>query len=252
MNATYNFCFFHPTKGATRPEILTLLEKLINRGATIYRFRKDIRFTNLVATEFLAKIRGDLDENGVDKRTGTIYRDERIGVKPEELIFEEGSNSEIWASFFVTTSTHQRMNFTLFVNAPEKDGEFARLVVEEPYLEEDLGAVASLLELAEEVNSCLPVWFAWCGHEYELDRLRSHFSLAEVKSLVWANFYSSEFMEKLGGDLILRAPSHQIIQSKNGATILLSPSPLVKPLPELIEKLSQHFHLEKNVISHGP
>jgi hypothetical protein len=122
--------------------------------------------------------------------------------------------------------------------------------VEAPYLKEDSSAVATMLDLVKLLNLHLPVWFARGDHELNLNHLESQLSLERVSALAWANLFCREFVEHVGQTFLAQAPSYQTLTFKRGVLLLLSPSPLVKPDANLLQRVQAYFGL--HAVSTGP
>jgi hypothetical protein len=220
MNPTYEFHFFNPHRTATRSESLTALESLGRSGSRVSRFRRGVEF--------------------VQVQPGTA-------VRLEDLVAENG---KVLADLYTTTPTNQRLDYLLAIHPPAENGRFARLVVEAPYLKEDSSAVATMLDLVKLLNLHLPVWFARGDHELNLNHLESQLSLERVSALAWANLFCREFVEHVGQTFLAQAPSYQTLTFKRGVLLLLSPSPLVKPDANLLQRVQAYFGL--HAVSTGP
>lgn len=220
MNPTYEFHFFHPQRGATRAESLATLDALRRSGSMVGRFRQGAR---------------------------SVRVQPGAAVNLNDLVAENGKVS---ANLYTMTPTNQRLNYLFMIHRLEENGEFARLIVEEPYLKEDSSAVAVMLDLIKLLNLHLPVWFAWGDHELNLNRLESQMSLERVSALAWANLFGREFIDRIGETFLAKAPSHQTLTFKRGILLTLSPTPLAKPDPELLRRVQAYFGV--TAISKGP
>lgn len=220
MNPTHQFHFYHPQRSATRVESLAALEALKRSGSLVSRFRQG--------------------GQSIRVQPGTT-------VNWNDVVAADG---QVSVNLYAMSPTNQRLNYFLLIHTREDSGEFARLTVEEPYLKDDPSAVSTLLDLAKLLNLHLPVWFAWGDHELNLNHLESQLSLERVSALAWANLFSREFAERVGQTFLAQAPSHQTLTFKRGVLLLLSPSPLVKPDANLVQRVQAYFGI--HAVSTGP
>jgi len=218
MNPTYEFHLFNPHRAPTRSESLAALDALGRGGSQVSRFRRGVEFV----------------------QPGTATR-------LEDLVAENG---KMLVDLYTTTPMNQRLDYLLAIHPPAENGRFARLVVEAPYLKEDSSAVATMLDLVKLLNLHLPVWFALGDHELNLNHLESQLSLERVSALAWANLFCREFVERVGQTFLAQAPSHQTLTFKRGVLLLLSPSPLVKPDANLLQRVQAYFGI--HAVSTGP
>ncbi|MBI2009975.1 MAG: hypothetical protein HYS86_02225 [Candidatus Chisholmbacteria bacterium] len=128
------------------------------------------------------------------------------------------------------------VELNLFASAAEGPmGAIADLSITEDDLKESVTQNTSLLtQAAMIVFKGLQPLFAWGDHELELDKLQPFLSFDKIGALAWANLFSQELTEHLGGiDQVLLHPTWQKEQKQAKLTlgalslvlITLSPSP---------------------------
>lgn len=90
------------------------------------------------------------------------------------------------------------------------------------------GNAQILSEAAMIITSTLKPLFAWGDHELELDKLEPFLRFDRIGAMAWANFFSKELIERLGGidKVLLRPEDKQYRQGAEGTLRELSFVPI--------------------------
>lgn len=90
------------------------------------------------------------------------------------------------------------------------------------------GNAQILSEAAMIITSTLKPLFAWGDHELELDKLEPFLRFDRIGAMAWANFFSKELIERLGGidKVLLRPEDKQYRQGAEGMLRELSFVPI--------------------------
>ena len=140
----------------------------------------------------------------------------------------------------------------LFIGPAEGEhGSIGLLAMPEEQFEENPQENTGLLfRTALHISNALKPYFAWGDHELELDKLPHCLSLDRIGALAWANFFSKEFIEEIGGiEKVLFDPEDK--QSKKEAQdtletfsvvpMELAPNPVEPTEPGIILGLESRY-----------
>lgn len=134
------------------------------------------------------------------------------------------------------------------------DGEHGQIgllaISDEQFREKSQENAKLLFTTAMYISGFLKPYFSWGDHELELDKLSHCLRFDRIGALAWANFFSKEFLEEIGGvEKILLDPENktekkevgEILETFSIAPLELSATPVETSLATIALEFNRRF-----------